>query len=160
MSEYECNNNDNDTGSLSVQVLTEEIKEILKTVIPSKRIEGITSIALILNKDIVLYRANQVLQQPVKLEIFQDLSTSTTYEVRRSNGKCYAFEVIHYSDGRPDTINEYPEPAGKFDNSKTHYYSVGHRSSDNKCCIYVQDVINIGGGGLQLGHPREWLVEK
>ena len=99
MSEYECNNNDNDTGSLSVQVLTEEIKEILKTVIPSKRIEGITSIALILNKDIVLYRANQVLQQPVKLEIFQDLSTSTTYEVRRSNGKCYAFEVIHYRSG-------------------------------------------------------------
>lgn len=161
MSDYECNNNDNDTGSLSVKILTEEIQEKLKEIIPSERVEEITSIAVFWNTDVVLWRVPQELQQPVKLLVTKNLSTSTSYEVKRSNGICCAYEVIHYSDGRPDERKLICcEFKGKFDSSQTHYYFVGHRS-DNKCCIYVQDVINNGGNGLQLScPPREWLVEK
>ncbi|MBL8498131.1 hypothetical protein ABF87_12340 [Nitrosomonas sp. JL21] len=159
----DCGCNDSSTGSISVQDLSKEIKEKFQEIVTSidelETIGDVTSIIFIKNNKIfVLNSSEQV--QPINLLISQNLTTSTTYEVKRGvSNKCCAYEVIHYSDKRPDTwIELCCEPYGQ--QHGDYYFSVNHRS-DNKCCIYVQDIIPPAGGNGDptLSKKREWKCQ-
>ncbi len=161
----DCEYNDNNTGSISVQNLSEEIKAKLQVIVASidglESIEDITSIAIVKNNKIFVLQSNEQVQ-PLNLLISQSLTTSTTYEVKRDAGmnKCCAYEVTHYSDSRPATWKLLCcEPKGQ--QHGDYYFSVNHRSNGT-CCIYVQDIIPPAGGNGDptLGPKREWKCEK
>ncbi len=159
----DCGCENNNSGSITVQDLTDEIKEKLQEIATLSdglvNIKEITSIAFIQNNKVFVLQSND--QQPINLLLSQNLITNTTYEVKRdpNTGKCCAYEVTH-SNKKPSSWKLICcEPEGR--QLGDNYYSVNHRATDNKCCIYVQDIIPpVGGNGdPTLSKKREWKCE-
>ena len=88
---------------------------------------------------------------------------STTYEPGHEGGVCCAYKVTRNSDGSTTKVKCATEPQGQYDPPYPpykYYYSVGRLPlPDGRCCIFVEDVIDNGGGGIQRINKRPWKIE-
>ena len=160
------NNCKNDESLLTGLELTEDIQVAFKKFLQSlhlrelDNVEDITTIAIFQNEKINLLRFPNTIQEPVTFKLLPAVAISTTYEPGHEDGLCWAYKVTRYSNGLVTKIKYKPAPQGEYvppTRPFINYFSVGKK--DGKCCIFIEDVIDNGGAGVQLINKRPWKIE-
>jgi len=162
MSEFECGNNDEngeENNLVSLQDLSKQVEKILQTALSSiKGIDDISDISAVVlvsskNKVIALQSKERPLQQPLQLFMVQDTVVSTTYEARWEGDRCWAYKILHFSNG---TKKPEPYKCAKYSQEENGIqYTI--QKKNGKCCIVWQQITyGKGGQGDTYGPENEY----